>query len=296
MTEKYYMTWREVFELVDQIPPYQRVYGVPRGGGIVAALYASRQTGMLVDADDNPDLILDDILDSGRTRDRFQQSNPEAMFYTLVNREMGRGPKNAWVVFPWEAEPEREATDYITRLLEYLGQDVSRAGLQHTPERVLKALQEAVAGDGLDSISLLQHSGGQVHFPEQPVDEMIILRGIQFSSTCEHHLMPFFGNCAFAYIPGEAGVVGVSKLARLVTGFAQRLQVQERMTNQIVDAFQQIVRPRGCGLVVQAQHTCIRCRGIRQPSTMLTSALRGVFIQPEVRQEFFKLAYSAENL
>jgi GTP cyclohydrolase I len=128
-------------------------------------------------------------------------------------------------------------------------------------------------------------------FEADGYDEMIVCRNVQFYSTCEHHMQPFFGRAHVGYLPDKR-VVGLSKLARLVDVFARRLQIQERLTEQIAAALQAHAQPRGVGVVVEAQHFCMVCRGVRkEQSSMITSSLKGVFREAEARQEFFSLVH-----
>ena len=126
-------------------------------------------------------------------------------------------------------------------------------------------------------------------FNSENYDEMVVLKNIEFFSTCEHHMLPFFGKAHVAYIP-NGSIVGISKLARLVEVFARRLQIQERLTTQIADSLMDIIMPVGCGVVMEAKHFCMVSRGVnKQNSIMETSTLRGVFKEPDVKQEFLKL-------
>lgn len=174
--------------------------------------------------------------------------------------------------------------DSVRRLLRYVGEDPNRDGLRETPQRVLRALQEMTAGYHADIASILGKRFDVAH------DQMVTLTHIGFTSLCEHHILPFEGEAAVAYIP-SGFVVGISKLARVVEAFARRLQVQERMTDQIAEAIQQHLRPRGVAVIVEARHGCMRCRGVRQQNTcMVTSAMLGAFRErPEARAEFLAL-------
>ena len=126
-------------------------------------------------------------------------------------------------------------------------------------------------------------------FNSENYDEMVVLKNIEFFSTCEHHMLPFFGKAHVAYIP-NGSIVGISKLARLVEVFARRLQIQERLTTQIADSLMDIIMPIGCGVVIEAKHFCMVSRGVnKQNSIMETSTLRGIFKEPDVKQEFLKL-------
>lgn len=176
--------------------------------------------------------------------------------------------------------------DAVRSLLEYVGEDPDREGLVDTPGRVLRALAELTQGHLQDPSVILERT-----FPDH-YDEMVVLRGVTFTSLCEHHLLPFVGTARVGYIPAPGrGVVGLSKLARLVQCFAQRLQVQERMTMQIADALEEHLHPLGVGVLVEAHHSCMGCRGVRQPgAVMVTSALRGALRdEPETRAEFLSL-------
>src|SRR5262245_15437847 len=170
--------------------------------------------------------------------------------------------------------------DAVVTLLRWVGEDPERDGLRDTPARVAKAWREMTSGYDDDPAEILSRT-----FDESS-DEMIILRGISFYSTCEHHLLPFYGTATVGYLPGK--VVGISKLARLVECFARRLQIQERMTRQIAEAVQTHLEARGVGVVLRAHHLCMGCRGVRQEETeMVTSSMLGTLrIDPASRSEF----------
>jgi GTP cyclohydrolase I len=161
----------------------------------------------------------------------------------------------------------------ITELLIALGEDPSRDGLVKTPMRVAKMYEEVLAGFGENPADHLEVTFAAEH------DEMVMVRDIPFASLCEHHLVPFIGRAHVAYIPGEDGrITGLSKLARLVDGYAKRLQVQERMTTEIADAIEEALDPRGVLVVVEAEHLCMSMRGVKKPGTStVTSAVRGLF-------------------
>ena len=169
-------------------------------------------------------------------------------------------------------------------LLEGIGEDPTREGLRDTPRRVVAAWGERTAGYGADIAALLK-----TDFDAEGYDEMIVCRDIAFYSTCEHHLLPFSGVAHVGYLP-EKRVVGLSKMARLVEAFATRLQVQERLTQQVAQAMQQHVHPSGVGVIIRAKHLCMACRGVKKPEAdMVTSALTGSFRQAAVRAEFLAL-------
>jgi GTP cyclohydrolase I len=172
----------------------------------------------------------------------------------------------------------------VGQLLEACGEDVTREGLRGTPGRVARMLAEMTSGKDQDPAAIL----GTV-FTEF-CDEMILVRDIPFWSLCEHHLLPFFGTVVVGYVPQGQRVVGLSKIPRLVQCFARRLQIQERLTTQIATTLLEYLTPRGVGVLVTGQHTCMQMRGIASPGTMITSALLGVFREAPARAEFLALA------
>lgn len=168
-------------------------------------------------------------------------------------------------------------------LIEGLGEDPEREGLRDTPRRVSKAWFDLTKGYDQDPKDIL------TVFDSEGYDQMVLLKDIEFYSQCEHHLLPFFGKAHIAYIP-DGKIVGISKLARIVDIFARRLQNQERLTEQVVEAIEKHLKPRGVAVVFEASHFCMRARGVqKQNSVMRTNKLTGVFIEkPEARQEFFE--------
>jgi len=178
---------------------------------------------------------------------------------------------------------EHSAEQAVATLLRFIGEDTSRDGLLDTPSRVVRAWREMTAGYGEDPAEILSRTF------EESSDEMVVLRGISFFSTCEHHMLPFYGTASVGYLPGR--VVGISKLARLVNCFARRLQIQERMTRQIAESVEQHLDARGVGVVIRAHHLCMGCRGVRQEETeMVTSSMLGTLrSDPTSRAEFFRL-------
>jgi GTP cyclohydrolase I len=180
--------------------------------------------------------------------------------------------------------PRKIDHDVIRQVLIGIGEDPEREGLAKTPDRVARALEFLTRGYEEDPVEVI----GDAKFTED-YSEMIIVRDIDFFSMCEHHLMPFYGRAHVAYVP-DHHIVGISKLARLVECFARRLQVQERMTQQIAQTLRDILEPLGVGVVVRAEHMCMRMRGVEKPnSVVVTSALLGCFQQRDTRQEFMNL-------
>ena len=174
----------------------------------------------------------------------------------------------------------------VRELLLAMGEDPERPGLRDTPARVARAFAEQFAGLHIDPSAVLQTSFDEDH------NEMILIRDIELYSTCEHHLVPFIGKAHVGYIPGPAGrITGLSKLARLVDGYAKRPQVQERLTTQIADALVHRLSPAGAIVVIEAEHLCMSMRGIRKPGAVTTtSAVRGIMqSQTRTRAEAMSL-------
>jgi GTP cyclohydrolase I len=176
----------------------------------------------------------------------------------------------------------------VRAMLLALGEDPGRDGLVRTPERVDAALRWLTRGYHENARDVV----GDALF-EEAHDSMILVRDIELYSLCEHHMLPFFGRAHVAYIP-DGRIVGLSKLARVVDVFARRLQVQERLTDQIADALMEILAPQGVGVVIEAAHFCMMMRGVeKQNSRTVTSALRGAFRDdPRTREEFMRLAHT----
>lgn len=172
----------------------------------------------------------------------------------------------------------------IEKMLEAMGEDPKREGLLDTPSRVVKSWDTLFSGYGQIPQEILVR-----RFSSENYNQMIVLRDIELFSTCEHHLLPFYGKAHIAYIP-NGHVVGLSKLARLTECFARRLQIQERLTQQIADALMEFVGCLGAGVIIEAKHMCMLARGVqKQNSVMTTSAIRGVFQEEKVKEEFLKL-------
>ncbi len=169
-------------------------------------------------------------------------------------------------------------------IIESIGEDPEREGLLKTPERMAKAMQFLTQGYQMDAKEILNSAKF-----EEAYKEMVLVKNIELYSMCEHHLLPFFGKAHIAYIP-NGYITGLSKLARVVDSFARRLQVQERLTHQILDAIQDTLQPLGVGVVIEAQHLCMMMRGVqKQNSATTTSAFSGQFMKNETRSEFLRL-------
>jgi GTP cyclohydrolase IA len=173
----------------------------------------------------------------------------------------------------------------VEEILRAIGEDLTREGLEKTPRRVAKAYQFLTHGYALDADAILRSA-----LFEEDYSEMILVRDIEVYSLCEHHMLPFYGRAHVAYIP-DGRIVGLSKLPRVVEVFARRLQVQERLTEQIARAIQDVLKPQGVGVVIEAMHLCMMMRGVeKQNSKTVTSAMKGTFLRDlRTREEFLRL-------
>jgi len=185
-------------------------------------------------------------------------------------------------------EYDTEATEILSDsyrvIIENLGENIYREGLEKTPERVAKAMQFLTHGYGLNPLEILKSA----LFTENH-KQMIVVKDIEVYSMCEHHMLPFFGKAHVAYIP-NGKIVGLSKIPRIVDAFARRMQVQERLTDQIKECIQEALNPLGVAVVIEAQHMCMQMRGIqKQNSTTTTSSFTGAFEKDKTRKEFISL-------
>lgn len=180
-------------------------------------------------------------------------------------------------------DPEFEGL--IRRMLVRLGDDVDREGLRRTPLRVAKAMDFLTSGYDMDALEVARNAVFR-----EDCSEMVLVRDIEFYSLCEHHMLPFFGRAHIGYLP-NGRIIGLSKVARVLDVFARRLQVQERLTNQVADALTEALEPHGVAVVLEAGHTCMMMRGVqKQNSKTVTSAMRGTFEQNDrTRAEFMSL-------
>lgn len=176
-----------------------------------------------------------------------------------------------------------DAQDLIREIIDLIGDDPDREGLLETPKRVIKSWDQLFSGYKQDPADIMKT------FTEGSCDEMVILKDIEFYSTCEHHMIPFFGKISIGYIP-NGKVLGISKLARLVEIYARRLQIQERLVTDIADTIMKYLQPKGCMVVCEAKHLCMVARGVqKQNSIMVTNAVRGNFKEQVVKEEFLKM-------
>lgn len=179
-------------------------------------------------------------------------------------------------------EKIKQAEEAVKTLLNFIGEDPKREGLKKTPHRVAKAFMELTSGYALDPNEILSTT-----FSEK-CNEMVVVRNIPFWSLCEHHMLPFHGTATVGYLPRER-IVGLSKIGRLVHCYARRLQVQERLTEEIANSLMTALNPHGVGVIVKATHTCMEMRGVKTPAEMMTSCLLGQFREPATRAEFLSL-------
>ena len=300
MSEKTILNHRDVLDLAEitalKIENIRSGYGVninayaiPRGG--IPAMYAIMASGLalkVVQTPEEADIFIDDIIDSGETMHKYCDQYPGKPFFALVDKTDPAYSGYGFVQFPWEGVDESAGIeDNIRRLLQYVGEDVSRGGLLETPKRVAKAWNEWTSGYGKKPEDVLKcfEDGAD------GCDEMVIVKNIPFYTHCEHHMAPFFGTATVAYIP-DGKIVGLSKLSRIVDMYARRLQVQERLTNQVADALNDGLSPKGVGVIIEARHLCMESRGLcQQGHSTVTSALRGVLKEnAAARAEFLSLA------
>lgn len=283
-----YLTHAEVQEAAAQVAgrmlsmDLSKAYPIPRGG-VPAAYAVQHQHGALKVVDDpsEADCYIDDIIDSGATMSRYS----DKPFFALFNKI--RHPELGWIVFPWENTEEGSAEDIGVRLLQYIGEDPKREGLLETPARFLRAWKDFWgSGYGKNPADVMKvfEDGAE------GCNEMILVKSIPIFSHCEHHLCPVIGHAHVSYIP-DGKIIGLSKIPRLVDIYARRLQVQERLTNQVADAMMTYLQPKGCAVLIEAEHLCMSSRGIQMSgTTTTTSALRGCFMdEPATRSEFFSM-------
>lgn len=264
------------------------VHPVPRGGVPVAYALMKHMPRITLTGDPaDADVFVDDLLDSGATSERYRAQYPGRPFFTLLSKETPHF-RDRWIVFPWEAKDDNQpAEDNITRLLQAVGENPGRQGLSETPKRVMKAWKFWTSGYDRKPEDVLKvfEDGAEGY------DQMIVVKDIPVYSHCEHHMAAIFGTATVAYIP-DGKIVGLSKFSRLVDVFARRLQVQERLTNQIAEALQTNLKPKGVGVMIKARHMCMESRGVcQQGHHTRTVALRGVLMtEPAARAEFMSLA------
>jgi GTP cyclohydrolase IA len=260
------------------------LYGVPRGGVYAAMLLIPTEDFRLVETPEDADFIIDDIIDTGKTKEKYNKLFRSKPFFALVNKKLHKEYSDSWISFPWERMQNDDGPkENVRRLLEYIGEDPDREGLKETPDRVIRSYAELFSGYKQNVESVIKTF-------ESDCSEMVLLKEIPFYSTCEHHILPFSGLASVAYVP-DGRVIGVSKLARILEIYARRLQIQERLCQQVTECLMTYLKPKGAACVLKAQHLCMACRGVEKAgATMVTSSLKGVFLQdPKTRSEFMSM-------
>lgn len=281
------------------IPP-KHIYGVPRGGvawayklahtfSNIAPAYPQPVVSAVSDSMEGSGLVVDDIVTTGNTLSPFSDMDTMAM---ITQHEEGlpkyfgeRRPAGEWFIFPWD-EKSMMPDEAVVRLLEFLGRDPNDPSIRETPRRFLGWLTEFSENQAEPEIT---------SFTNQVYDQMVIVSNIPFISLCEHHLLPFEGEVAIGYIPGKGNeIIGLSKLARIVTHKAKRTQVQERLTEEIRLAVAAATNCPSVAVIVKAEHSCMSWRGPKaKGSVTTTSAMSGDFRKdPKAREEFLKLSSS----
>ena len=272
---KTHISWEQVYyrleEAIKHLPKNTKYYGVPRGGQIVAGM-----TGNAVDDIESADVIIDDLIDSGATEERYKEYKKP--FIALIDKR--KELQGEWLVFPWELKEDdtpETVEDNVKRLLQYFGEDANREGLQDTPKRFIKFFKEFLNPPKWECTT----------FEGEGYDEMIVQTNIPFHSLCEHHIAPFFGTGTIAYIPNKR-IVGLSKLARTLETYSRRLQNQERITMQVAEFLWEELQPKGVAVQLSAKHMCMEMRGVKKHDTYTTTTkLLGIFKKdPSARNEF----------
>lgn len=299
MNKIYYtpkMFQRDVQELACQIRVsgirYNYIYGIPRGGiPLAVALSQILNLSLISERELNEAstvLVVDDVVDSGKTRNKYNEYDFACLHWKLKAQVMPtyslyKGV-NDWVVYFWEENQIVSADDSVIRMMQYIGEDVSREGLKDTPRRVVKSWDELFSGYKKSTEEIL------TTFESNGYDEIILLKDIELYSICEHHILPFFGKAHIAYIPDKK-IIGISKLARLTEVYSRRLQIQERIGNQITADLMKHLKPKAAACIIEAQHLCVLMRGIqKQNSIMVTSSLKGAFMDNIAsREELMRL-------
>lgn len=246
------ITWRDLLIWANAQDQSLTYYGIPRGGQYLAALLTP------VDRPEDADVIVDDLIDSGATMEKWISRYPDKKFIAFIDKRTR--PDLGWLEFPWEKKADEEIEDNIRRILERFD-DINREGLRETPKRYIKFLREFLSPPDFNFTT----------FDSEGMDQMIIQKDIEFHSLCEHHLAPFFGRAHVAYIP-DGKIVGLSKLARVVEKFSRGFQNQERITQQIAEYIDQELNPKGVAVILEAQHLCMSMRGVRKSTAKTTTS------------------------
>jgi GTP cyclohydrolase I len=251
---------------------YTGIYGIPRGG-VPVAVFLSMHLGLpLVDTISEDTLIVDDLVDSGKTIEQYRGKNDVAVLYRKSHSPIEGDDLfivdtiDAWIEFPYE-DTQTDVEENFRRILEHLGEDPTREGLVETPKRYIKFMKQFLTKDDFNFTA----------FDAEGYDEMIVQKDIPFFSLCEHHIAPFFGTATVAYIPGKK-IVGLSKLARTVKHYAANFQNQERITSQVAERLEKELNPVGVAVTISARHFCMEMRGVKTHDVAtVTTKLTGAF-------------------
>jgi GTP cyclohydrolase IA len=293
MRSKVYIQWKDVkgrLSIIDTVG--KKVYGIPTGGMICSGLLKHAEQVLFPH---QADIIIDDLWDSGETMTKYMQEYPDKEYFCLFDKRVDVDIQGKWLVFPWEVQPitadDETVHQNIVRILQYIGEDVTREGLVGTPDRVIRMYEEIFRGYNPSKRPRIAtfHNGadGLVY------DQMVTDEGT-FYSHCEHHMVPFFGTYYFAYIPSKKGnIIGLSKVARIVDYYAAKLQIQERLVNDIVEDLWNALceeaeePPLGMALLMKGEHLCKTMRGAKKKGCMTTTKLKGCFLENAgVKSEF----------
>jgi GTP cyclohydrolase I len=267
-----HITWLNIKDKIKSLNLDSKLkyYGVPRGGQAIASYLNP------VDSPEEADIIIDDLIDSGATKDAYT-GKYNIPFIGLYDKQ--KEGITEWLKFPWEEDGDRDIEEHMARVIQYFDNG-NREGLQDTPKRYIKFLTQFLTPDEFNFTT----------FDGEGTDEMIVQTNIPFYSLCEHHLAPFFGVAHIAYIP-NGRIVGLSKLARTVELYTRRFQNQERITTQIAERLNEELNPLGVGVILKAQHLCMAMRGVKKHDVhTTTSKMIGAFKEDmNTRHEFLNL-------
>lgn len=274
------------------------LYGIPTGGIYAALVVVGTSNRFYLTEDPNEaDCFIDDIVDSGDTRIKWQNQYNKSFLALCDKQKEFKSCSDQWVSFPWERmNVESGPEDNIKRILQFIGDDPERDGLKDTPKRVVASYAEIFAGYKQDPKDYMKS------FECDGFDELILLKDIEFTSVCEHHMLPFSGVAHIAYIPDNPfvtdplkenmrKVIGASKLVRILEVYTRRLQIQERICKQVTEALDEYLKPLGSACIIEAAHSCIACRGVKkQGANLVTSSLTGAFREDnQARMELMQL-------
>ncbi len=278
-----YVVLDQIIQDIGIDKPGNIVYGIPRGGMCACALL--QEATVTVDPA-SATHFLDDVIETGATRAKYQEMYPGIPFHALYDKTHKRrdGEPHPWVEFPWEQSEYSEPEQAVRTLLRFVGENPDREGLKGTPDRVCRYLKEATSGYQEDAQKHLAKNFATDDVASdddaeqiERYDNMVVVRNIEFFSLCEHHMITIHGFCSIAYIPKEK-VVGLSKVARVVDVFAKRLSIQEKMTAQISQALKKGLEVEDVAVIIDAKHYCMIARGVQKgTSSTKTACLSGEF-------------------